>query len=1090
MSHGARSILIGLIGFALVCGSASVASAQPVVTSIQPAAAQPGSDVTINGSGFGTDRDAVRVTVSGRMVPVRVVTPTSIRFTLSPGSVSGEVMVAVGGQGARAPTPLQVIAPLSIISFSPDRGAPGAEVTIRGSGFEVPPDRNRVVLTGIECPVIGGSATELRIRIPDRVRSGVFEVTTSGGARAQSSAAFNIEGAPAPTPTLIGQERPVIDRFEPSTGPVGTLVRIFGRNFDQRVEVWFSGRRLPVIELQPTMMAVEIPTGAATGRFTLRGRFTVESRDLFNVRVDVLPPVVRSFSPTSGPPGTQVEILGERFGAQSYQNRVMLSGRPCIVRSASPGRLVVEVPVGAASGSFSVTVTDAGEAVSSGAFTVFAELSVGDMSPTSGPEGARVTLRGTGFVPNTRDNQVTLNGRAVRVVSATETEIVFEVPTGATSGRVDVTSRGNRRQVRDPFRVTVPPVVERFAPTSGAPGTEVTIYGRNLGGTTMGFHARIGGTECGILSVGPTQARVTIPDNATSGPFEVEVHAQGTVTSSGSFTIYAPVTIRQFEPTRGPTGTTVTITGTGFSPTLRNNTVRIAGRTARVIAAGETELRIEIPPAVSAGRLRVEVRDRGSVESSAEFVVTNAPAISRFTPTGGAPGTEVVLEGDHFGTSMTDVQVTIGGTRCQVVSVGPTRITVRIPDTASTGTFQVAVRDQGSGESASEFSVVAPLTISSFSPSGGPAGTEVTIVGAGFSPRTRDNQVFLGTTEVVVISARAEELRVRIPENATTGRFRILTAGRGEQLSRTSFRVEVALSIEELVPDVGQPGTEVRLVGQGLAHEGLIVLLAGQPVRHTAVSDTEIRVTIPPGARSGPFMVRVPRMGEARSRVEFRVTVPPTIAAFSPNAGPPGTIVTLEGANFSPMLPRNRARIGTVEVRIEAVSPTQMRVRIPPEAVTAPIEVWVEGQGTASTDRPFRVTTPARPTPAPAPAPAPAPVPAPPPPPTVVHPTPGQPTPAPPPPPTPIATMVVQGFSPRAGPPGTMVQLLGDGFGSNPADLQIWIGPLQCRIVSIDGRMLTIQLPPNALTAPIRIMRRGPGGVTSTQTPVPFNVQQ
>ena len=1054
------------------------AEAQPVIRALQPAEAQPGSTVTISGSGFGSNRAAVRVTVSGRIVPIQSVSPSAVRFTVSPGTVSGEVIVSIGGAQVRAPRPLQVIAPLRIIGFSPGSGGPGTEVTIRGTGFAVPPSGNRVVLTGIECPIIRGSATALTVRIPDRVRSGTFEIVGQGGTRARSSDAFSVSGAAPPPPTPTGQGRPVIDRFQPQAGPTGTLVRVYGRNFDSRVEVWFSGRRMNLLESQPTMMAFEVPQGARTGRITLRGRFTVETRERFVVREDLHPPVISSFSPAEGPPGTRVEIIGQRFGAQSFQNRVMLGGSPCIVRGASPTRLVVDVPANASSGTFTVTVRGAGEVESQNRFTVFSSLSIASMVPTNGAELSRVTLHGSGFVPNTRDNRVTLNGRVVRVISATDTELVFEVPRGATSGRVEITSRGNRRQARDPFQVTVPPIVQRFAPTSGAAGTEVTIYGRNFGGSSMGFHARVNGAECRVLSVGPTQARVVVPENASTGSVEIEVHAQGSATARGNFTVYSPITIRQFTPSRGPSGTTVTIAGTGFSPTVRNNIVRISGRAARVLAAGETELRVEIPQRVSGGRLRVEVRGRGSAESTAEFTVTNAPLVRTFSPSRGAPGTEVVIQGDHFGTAMDGVRVVLGGVRCPVVSVGPTRVTVRIPDNASSARFQVGVQDQGTGESANEFEVVASLSISSFSPSGGGAGTEVRISGAGFSLRARENEVFLGTVSVPVLSARADELRVRIPDNATTGRFRVRTRGRGEQLSRTSFRVQVALAIDSFEPAMGQPGQDIRIIGRGLSRDGLRVLLAGQPVRHRGVSDTELQVTIPAGARSGPFVVRVPRMGEARSRTEFQVTEPPELTAFSPNTGPPGTMVLLEGRGFSPMIPRNRARIGSTDLRIEAVSPTQMRVRIPAEATTGPIEVFVEGRGTARTRAPFRVTRSQRVVPPPTP---PRP-PAGPPPPTAV--VPGQPD-----LPGALPAMRIQGFSPRSGPAGTMVQVLGDNFGSNPADLQVWIGPAQCRVVSIQGRMVTIQLPPNAQSAPIRIMRRGPGGGSTTMTPVPFNVQ-
>lgn len=1067
MRRGIRSAAVFVA--LLLLGSGAAAEAEPAlnVQSLQPAQASPGAEVTIRGSGFGSNRRAVRVTLGGRPLPIRSVSPSAISVTVPPNASSGMIEVRVGRRRARAPQPLQVVAPLRVISFSPTSGGAGTEVTIRGSGFELPPSNNDVTLTGVDCPVVGGSATELRVRIPERgVRTGPFEISTRSGASGRSTSAFTVTGAPAPAPTHTGQGRPVIDRFEPRSGPPGTVVQIIGRNFDRRLTVSLSGQRLSIVEFQPTRLTVEVPQGARSGRFTLRGRFTVESRQRFNVVEQATPPVIASFSPDEGPPGTRVEITGERFGSQTYENRVMIAGRPCIVRAASPERLVVEVPAQASSGPFTVQVRGAGEATSDERFTVFAALTITSLEPTNGPVGTEVTLEGTGFVPDEDENRVTINGRPAEVVEASETELVFEVPRGATSGPVEVVARDHRRRARDPFRITVPPVVRRFSPTSGAPGTEVTVYGQNFGSSSQALDVRLGSTECRVLSVGPTQARVAVPEGASSGPFEVEVRSQGADESSQSFTVYTPLTISEFTPTRGPTGTDVTIRGTGFSPTTRNNIVRIGGRPTRVTAAGETELRVQVPRGVTGGTIRVQIRGRSSVESEEEFVVTHAPVVARVRPNSGAPGTEVTILGDHFGSSMDEVRVTLAGTPCPLESVRQRRITLTVPANASTGSFQVTRRGQGSGESRQTFSVEAPLTIAGFTPSGGEGGSEVTITGSGFSPRARFNQVYIGDNRARVLSASEDSLRVRIPSNATTGRFRVVTRGRGETRSNTSFRVQVALSVDSFSPSAGQPGTEVTITGSGLSQDGLQVLLAGRPVEHRSVSDSELRLTVPSNAHSGPFVVRVPRMGEARSRSAFNVTDPPVLTAMSPTGGPPGAVVTLEGRNFNPLLPRNTARIGETTLRIESVSPTQMRVRIPAGASSGPITVEVQGAGHATTRRPFRVTQPDR-------------------------------SAAPPPQPSPPSSggagsssdtaLTVQGFSPRSGPPGTLIQILGDGWGSRPQDIRVWIGSVEAPVAGVRGRMLTVRVPNNAQTGPLRIVRRNVG---SAQTPVPFTVRR
>src|SRR5580704_10091722 len=54
----------------------------------------------------------------------------------------------------------------------------------------------------------------------------------------------------------------------------------------------------------------------------------------------------------------------------------------------------------------------------------------------------------------------------------------------------------------------------------------------------------------------------------------------------------APPVINQVSPLEGPAATAVTITGTGFSDTIANDTVYINGMMAKITAASGTQLAI------------------------------------------------------------------------------------------------------------------------------------------------------------------------------------------------------------------------------------------------------------------------------------------------------------------------------------------------------------------------------------------------------------------------------------------------------------------------------------------------------------------
>ena len=67
------------------------------------------------------------------------------------------------------------------------------------------------------------------------------------------------------------------------------------------------------------------------------------------------------------------------------------------------------------------------------------------------------------------------------------------------------------------------------------------------------------------------------------------------------------VTITSIDPTTGPAGTPVTITGTGFSSTIEDNVVKFNGKEANVLLATETQILAEVPDNADTGPVKVEV---------------------------------------------------------------------------------------------------------------------------------------------------------------------------------------------------------------------------------------------------------------------------------------------------------------------------------------------------------------------------------------------------------------------------------------------------------------------------------------------------
>lgn len=116
--------------------------------------------------------------------------------------------------------------------------------------------------------------------------------------------------------------------------------------------------------------------------------------------------------------------------------------------------------------------------------------SIASFDPTLGVAGIVVTIQGSGFVSGTpANNQVTFNGTAASVQSATETTLSVLVPAGATSGPISVTTPGGTAVSATAF-VTGTVAVTNVTPGQGVRGqtVAVTIAGTNLlGSTVQGF---------------------------------------------------------------------------------------------------------------------------------------------------------------------------------------------------------------------------------------------------------------------------------------------------------------------------------------------------------------------------------------------------------------------------------------------------------------------------------------------------------------------------------------------------------------------------------------------------------------------------
>jgi hypothetical protein len=417
-------------------------------------------------------------------------------------------------------------------------------------------------------------------------------------------------------------------------------------------------------------------------------------------------------------------------------------------------------------------------------------------TPSGGPSGTEVTITGTDFTGVTAVSFNNLG--ASNFVVNSSTQITATVPTGATTGRIRVTTPEGTGISATNFVVGLPPTITSFTPTSGPVGSQVIISGANFIGITAVSFNNLGASNFVVNS--STQITATVPTGATTGRIRVTAPT-GTATSASDFTVVQPLpTITSFTPTSAPEGGQVIISGTNFTGATWVSFNNL-GASNFVVNSG-TQITATVPPGATTGRIRVTT-PIGTAISATDFTgVQPLPTITSFTPTSAPEGGQVIISGTNF-TGATSVSFNNLGASNFVVNSG-TQITATVPTGATTGRIRVTT-PIGTAISATDFTGVQQVpTIAGFTPTSGPGGSQVIISGTNFTGATAVSFNNLGASNFVVNSGT--QVTATVPTGATTGRIRVTTPG-GTATSVSDFVVP-----SPLITTVWQPNGPVNAI--------------------------------------------------------------------------------------------------------------------------------------------------------------------------------------------------------------------------------------------------------------------------------------
>ncbi|WP_373497512.1 IPT/TIG domain-containing protein [Aquiflexum sp.] len=236
--------------------------------------------------------------------------------------------------------------------------------------------------------------------------------------------------------------------------------------------------------------------------------------------------------------------------------------------------------------------------------------------------------------------------------------------------------------------------------------------------------------------------------------------------------------------------------------------------------------------------------------------------------------------------------------------------------------------------------------ITSIEPEEGPEGTIVTITGIQFSPNSELNKVRFNGKIAIITESTVNTIKAIVPEDAGTGPVEVVVENKATQGPDFKFLYYPAILTVE--PLEGKPGAEVVLTGKYFAQEpdANLVQFGGRTATVLSTdSTTKLTVSIPADAQSGAVTVTVNGLTGIGPFFKVLPTEQPvhSISGIEPTNGKAGTVVKINGVNFSPVAANNLVKFKDAPAEIISASPEKLEVFAPEVGISGIVSVTIAG---------------------------------------------------------------------------------------------------------------------------------------------------
>lgn len=298
-------------------------------------------------------------------------------------------------------------------------------------------------------------------------------------------------------------------------------------------------------------------------------------------------------------------------------------------------------------------------------------------------------------------------------------------------------------------------------------------------------------------------------------------------------------------------------------------------------------------------------------------------SITGISPDYGYVGDEFDVIGENLAGAVDFVKVSIGENVAKVLACTDERITVQIPEDATTGKISVDFFDEKL-KTDLMLRVLGQPSVETISREWGFVGDLITFTGTELGTKAEDIKMIFGDAKVnaPVTEWSETSFTVQVPIGATSGKISLMVYTKQVNTPVDKFTIRQHAGLTELSPATAYKGAEVTIKGKnfGTTTEGVKVLLGRVEAEVLSCSEEEIKIRIPVSEsledeKEVAVKVTTP-YEEVDGELNLVIKATPVVdadAGISSLEGYVGTVVTVKAANMPETAEQLVVKFGDVQ---------------------------------------------------------------------------------------------------------------------------------------------------------------------------------